>query len=454
MAKKHIDTEWLAGQISIRTTRGIATRTTNLIANGQLELGEKLPPLRELAYVMKVSPATLSNAWKELRKLRVITGKGRNGSWISGVRTSPGPSRFLNAHPSRMGQAGNYDNNTIDLSWSVPDPDLLPSLEKAMQHGVKVANLNSYDREKILPELREAVEARWPYKPEGFLVTNGGYSAIHAILHALYFAGAKIAVEDPTPMRILDIIEDMGVEPVPVACDENGPIPDALEEALMQEPQAFFYQPRLHSILGAKMTSQRSKSLAKILENSKIMIIEDDGLGDISSLPPLSLGKYFPDRVVHILSFSKALGPDLRVAVLSAPLSIISKIQSFRAFSSGWTSRIMQSATAWLLKDEATFKELEKAREIYKQRRESLYQAFDQYGVNAFRSRGEGFSIWLPVLDEQFAMITLASRRIAVLPGSKCSVYRTQALRISTSNLVDNYDYVAQAVRLVLKLSD
>lgn len=454
MAKKHIDTEWLAGQISVRTTRGIATRTTNLIANGQLELGAKLPPLRELAYVMKVSPATLSNAWKELRKLRVITGKGRNGSWISGVRTSPGPSRFLNAHPSRMGQAGNYDNNTIDLSWSVPDPDLLPSLEKAMQHGVKVANLNSYDREKILPELREAVEARWPYKPEGFLVTNGGYSAIHAILHALYFSGAKIAVEDPTPMRILDIIEDMGVEPVPVACDENGPIPDALEEALMQKPQAFFYQPRLHSILGAKMTSQRSKSLAKILENSKIMIIEDDGLGDISSLPPLSLGKYFPDRVVHILSFSKALGPDLRVAVLSAPLSIISKIQSFRAFSSGWTSRIMQSATAWLLKDEATFKELEKAREIYKQRRESLYQAFDQYGVNAFRSRGEGFSIWLPVVDEQFAMITLASRRIAVLPGSKCSVYRTQALRISTSNLVDNYDYVAQAVRLALKLSD
>jgi len=48
----------------------------------------------------------------------------------------------------------------------------------------------------------------------------------------------------------------------------------------------------------------------------------------------------------------------------------------------------------------------------------------------------------------------LASRRIAVLPGSKCSVYGTQALRISTSNLVDNFDYVAQAVRSALKLPD
>ncbi len=63
------------------------------------------------------------------------------------------------------------------------------------------------------------------------------------------------------------------------------------------------------------------------------MIIEDDGIADISSATPTSLGGRFPDRTVRILSYSKTLGPDLRLAVLSSSLSIVEQIQSYRAFS-------------------------------------------------------------------------------------------------------------------------
>ncbi|MCE3590314.1 aminotransferase class I/II-fold pyridoxal phosphate-dependent enzyme, partial [Escherichia coli] len=111
------------------------------------------------------------------------------------------------------------------------------------------------------------------------------------------------------------------------------------------------------------------------LSDSDALIIEDDGVGDISSLPPISLGDRFPDRVIHIVSYSKSLGPDLRLAVLSSSTRIVEQIQSYRLFSSGWTSRVLQSAVAFLIKDAATQLSLQRARGIYRERREGLMQA-------------------------------------------------------------------------------
>lgn len=446
-----ISTNWLASIITARSTRAIAVQTRDLVANGILPMGAKLPPLRDLAFAMHISPATLSNAWKELRKNHVITGKGRNGSWVSGIRTSPAPVRFMDTHLQWSEKVKDYSIPTLDLGWAVPDFNLLPRLDRAMQHGVKAAGLNSYERERILPELKDVICAIWPYQPEEFLVTNGGYSAIHIVLNTLNFAGAKIAVEEPTAIRIIDILEDIGAKILPVPCDMHGPLPSALEEVLEDEPQAFLYQPRVHSVTGAYVDQKRSQQLANVLKASKTLVIEDDGLGDISAQQTHSLGKIIPERVVHIRSFSKSLGPDLRVAVLSAPLSIILKLQSFRAFSSGWTSRIMQSAVAWLLQDNETARTLSHARSVYRKRRKALCSALAQRNIEIDSGVGEGLCLWLPVEDEKFAIVTLASRNIAVLPGSKCSIRNVQALRIATGNLVDEYGRVADALALSVK---
>ena len=155
--------------------------------------------------------------------------------------------------------------------------------------------------------------------------------------------GATVAIEDPTAMRLLDILEDRGARPLPVACDAEGPLPEALAQALAHKPTAFVYQPRTHSVTGRRVSPARLDALAAVLAESDTLIIEDDGIGEVSPLPPASLGSRFPDRVIHILSFSKSHGPDLRLAVLSAPAAIRRQIQSYRSFSSGWTSRLLQS---------------------------------------------------------------------------------------------------------------
>lgn len=412
--------------------------TSALIRAGALPVGAKLPPIRDLAFSLGVSPATISEAWSELRRQKIITGRGRNGTWVSG-------DRFI-AKPERLASSGNYGAEVLDLTMAVPDRTLLPRLEKALAYGALAENLNSYERNRILPELEAEVRATWPYDAEAFLATNGGYNAVYTLMHALVTPGAAVAIEDPTAMRLLDILEHLGARILPIKCDDQGPLPSALEDAMRYKPVAFLFQPRLHSVTGRTVTSQRLSALADVVRGSNMLIIEDDGIAEISNAPRLSLGTQFPDRVIHILSFSKTLGPDLRLAVLSSTQAIVEQIQSYRSFSAAWTSRILQASAAWLLREPSTVEVMHTARTTYQKRRDGLVQALAARGVEA--TAGSGLCAWVEVENEPFAMVTLAARGIAVQPGTKFSVLSANHLRVATSTLSDRCDEVADAIAL------
>ncbi|MGO8185575.1 aminotransferase-like domain-containing protein [Rhizobium leguminosarum] len=433
-----VEASWFAEKIADRSIRGIALETSALIRAGLLPIGTRLPAIRDIAYELHVSPATISEAWSELRRQKIISGRGRNGTWVSG-------DRFV-AKPERLASSGNYAAGVLDLTLAGPDAALLPRLAEAMAYGASVDDLNSYERSRIVPELKDAVSERWPYEAEAFLATNGGYNAVYTILHALVSSGSSVAIEHPTAMRLLDILEDLGVKIIPVVCDGEGPLPDSLSEALQHRPAAFLFQPRLHSVTGVAVSSSRLDQLGDVLEDSDTLIIEDDGVGDVSAAPPQSLGDRFAERTIHILSLSKSLGPDLRLAVLSSSAPIVDQIQSYRSFSAGWTSRILQGAAAWLLRDPATWQLIAEAREIYQQRRDALADALSEREIAI--PPGQGLCLWVPVVSEPFAMVTLAARNIAVNPGSKFSVLPSSHIRVATSTLSHRCEEAADAIAL------
>ncbi|TGQ46926.1 PLP-dependent aminotransferase family protein [Mesorhizobium sp. M00.F.Ca.ET.216.01.1.1] len=433
--------EWFAGRLGDRTMRGIARETGALIRSGALPVGTKLPPVRDLAFALGVSPATISQAWSELRRYKIIGGRGRNGAWVLADRFAARPERHLSG--------GNYGPGVLNLAIAEPDVALLPPLDVALARGARAEKLNSYERVRILPELEAAVRPSWPYDPGAFLATNGGYNAIYTLLHALVPHGAPVAIEDPTALRLLDILEDLDVPILPVECDREGPLPNSLARALQQRPAAFLFQPRVHSVTGACMSAARLEAVGDLLADTNVLIIEDDGIGDISDAPRISLGRRFPDRVIHILSYSKTHGPDLRLAVLSSSATIVEQIQSYRSFSAGWTSRILQAATAWLLQDGATAALVERAREIYRCRREHLRDELAKRSVEI--DAGFGLSVFIPVALESYALVTLAARGIAVYAGAKFSAQQTSAIRVATSILRDEHvKHVADSIALAV----
>ncbi|MDE1157496.1 MAG: PLP-dependent aminotransferase family protein [Neorhizobium sp.] len=433
-----IEASWFAQKIADRTIRGIALETSALIRAGALPVGTRLPAIRDIAYELRVSPATISEAWSELRKQKIITGRGRNGTWVSG-------DRFI-AKPERLASSGIYATGALDLTMAVPDVTLLPALGQAMMAGASVEGLNSYERSRIVPSLQQAAMKRWPYQPEAMLATNGGYNAVYTTLRAMVSPGSAVAIEHPTAMRLLDILEDLGVRIVPVLCDDQGPLPQSLETALQERVAAFLFQPRLHSVTGQTVTPKRLSALGDVLEKFDTLIIEDDGIADISSATPQSLGDRFPERTVHILSYSKTISPDIRLGILSSSATIVEQIQSYRAFSAGWTSRLVQGAAAWLLEREETWATIETARTIYQQRRNALAAALKERGIET--RPGSGLALWVPVVSEQFAMVTLAARNIAVNPGGKFSVLPSNHIRVATSTLSARVDEIADAIAL------
>lgn len=421
-----VDIDWLSEQISDASVKGIALAASTLIREGKIAVGMQMPAVRELAEKLGVSPATVSAAWGQLKKHKVLAGKGRSGVWVSGNTVMPRPIRFE--------KIGNYgDNIRADLSMASPDPALLPDLQPALLAALQSPHLNSYVREAISPVLLSAIKPRWPYAAEAFLATDGGFDAMNLVVQTLVSPGDRVVIEDPTATRLLDMLDNVGAEILPLACDDEGPLPEMLAALLQKSPVMVIYQPRTHSATGNSISVARQAALAQTLAQSATLIIEDDGLGDLSATPAWSLGNIFPDRTLHVRSFSKAYGPDLRLAVLSATAEMVRRIQAWRNFGVSWTSRILQDSVAWLLQDATTQETIAAARATYRQRRERMLTALAAHGLRL--PMRDGLSICIPVTSEQYAMITLAARGIAVLPGERCRLGPTQFIRVSIACL-------------------
>ncbi|MEO3789783.1 PLP-dependent aminotransferase family protein [Nonomuraea sp. B10E15] len=437
-----MDAAWLAERIGEPSARGIATVLTDLIRQGTVTADTRLPTVRALARELRVSSGTVAEAWSELRRHGMIRTDRRRGTVVLGPPDVPRPIRY-----ERIGHFG--DRLAIDLAIASPDPALLPPLESALAAAARTDRLNDYTRETITPRLRAAVEPDWPFAAQGWLAVGGGYEGVQLLCQTAALPGDRIAIEEPTAARLLDILETIGVQIIPVACDEDGPLPGALDRALRARPVAFVYQPRGQSPCGHAVTPERSAELAALLEPTATLIVEDDGIGELSVSPMVSMGTRFPDRTVLVRSYSKSHGPDLRIAIVGGAAEAVERVRVLRSFGTGWTSRILQDALAHLLGDAAARAGVERARDTYAGRRARLAAELSARGV---RTGGrDGLVLWVPVREESAALVTLAAHGISAAPGSRYVIDPAPAphLRLATARLTDDPGELAELADVI-----
>ena len=109
-----------------------------------------------------------------------------------------------------------------------------------------------------------------------------------------------------------------------------------------------------HNPAGVAISATRARSIAGLLEGLDTLVIEDDHANDISSAPLVSVGRWRPGRTVHIRSFSKSHGPDLRLAAVGGAGEVVTAVANRRMLGPGWSSRILQAVLVELLRDPAT----------------------------------------------------------------------------------------------------
>ena len=397
----------LRQRLTAHTSRALATAVSTAVGEGVLATDQLLPPIRTVAQELGISASTVSTAWEMLARAGVIRTDGRRGTRVT-TRHEAAPTRYRRAVRRSPGALK-------DLSLGVPDSSLLPDLAAALGR-LAPADFQSYLDEPLLPALSEVLSAQWPYRCDHLTVVDGAMDAVDQTLSQLVRVGDTVIVEHPTFPPFLDLIDAMGAKVRAVRVDDEGMVPEHLESALASHARVLLFQPRSHNPTGVSMSPRRARRLASVLANWGGWVIEDDSAGSISQVAPISLGRWRPESTVHIRSFSKSHGPDLRLAALSAPEAFMRSLVERRMLGQGWTSRLLQSLLLELLTRPASIAQVARARDHYGQRRAGLVAELDKLGIDVMGA--DGLNIWLPVRDENAATLLLASRAIAVAAGS------------------------------------
>ncbi|MGL4859500.1 MAG: aminotransferase class I/II-fold pyridoxal phosphate-dependent enzyme, partial [Enterobacteriaceae bacterium] len=266
------------------------------------------------------------------------------------------------------------------------------------------------------------------------------------ILHALLSPRAVVAVAVPISPVVLNILETLDATVIPVHSDYYGPVPASLLKALQHQPQLFIYQARNES--AGNEGCHRKQAIANVLSDSSMLLVEHDMMSSLSRQPVWSLGEYYPERTIHIVSYANAYGPDLRLAIVSGPCELIQKLQAFRYPSHSWNSRILQGALAWLLQDQQTQQAIADARVVYQRRRQALISALLDKDIKI--SKKDLFNIWLKVPCLPSAVSRLAARGVTVLVDKRCCDVGGYYIRITTSRLkIEQIDKIAESIATI-----
>ncbi|MGA4843286.1 aminotransferase class I/II-fold pyridoxal phosphate-dependent enzyme [Streptomyces sp. G45] len=426
--------------IAGRRAAEIATSVERAVGHGELEPGQPLPPMRELAVHLGVNPNTVAAAYRTLRERGVIETAGRRGSR---VRSKPATTA---REYSRM----DVPPGVRDVASGNPDTALLPSLAEAFAAAAERA-----DREPVLygeaavdPDLsrhaRRSLDADGV--PDGPLaVTSGALDAIERVLAARLKVGDAVAVEDPGWGSVLDLVSALGLRPVPVGVDDDGPLPDDVERALRSGARALLVTARAQNPTGAAVGAARARALRRVLAaHQETLVIEDDHGHGIVDLPLHTLCGA-TRTWAFVRSTAKAYGPDLRLAVLSGDAETVDRVQGRIRLGPGWVSKVLQRAVVHLWQGGAV-----DPREVagaYGRRRDALIAALAERGVSACGR--SGMNVWVPVPDETAAVARLLHAGWAVSPGARYRLGAPPGIRITVSTLTEgDITVVADAVAM------
>jgi DNA-binding transcriptional MocR family regulator len=398
-----------------RTPRGIAAAVSRAVTAGEVAPGERLPTVRDVAAQLGVSPATVSAAWSALRSAGLVVSRGRAGTF---VRERPEPALSPRVAGLRGPSSTGPGDVRLDLSRGTPDPALLPDLGPALRRVSERATTPGYQAEPVVPALRAVLAETWPHPGQSITVVDGATDGVARVLEQVVAYGDRVVLESPGFPPFFDLVEAIGGEVVPVGLDGAGVRPASLRRALETRPAAVVLQPRAHNPTGVSTTRSRARALAGVLRGaaSTPWVVEDDHSGAISTAPDVSLGAWLPDRVVHVRSFSKTHGPDLRIAALGGPPELVDGLVARRMLGPAWTSRMIQTILLDLLTTSRSMDEVAEARRQYYGRQSTLVAALASHGVEI--AQPDGINLWLPVRDERAAVLRLAAAGIRVAAGT------------------------------------
>lgn len=460
----------------------LADSLQQLIEQGTLRAGHRIPSVRRMALQRGVSISTVLQAYTVLENRGYLEARPQSGYYVKPrlpfeipepriARPMAKPAYVSTSDLTADFLARASDPACLQLGAACPDASLFPAQKLARLLGSVARNEPSligryalnWAYEPLTREIaRRYLQAGVALSHEEVVITVGCTEALNLALRAVTKPGDSIALETPAYFGILELIQSLNLRVLEIPTDSReGLSLDALREALASnDVKALFVMPSFQNPLGSCMPDEKKGKLYELLCTYDIPAIEDDIYGDIhfSEKRPKPLKAWDRDgRVMLCSSFGKTLAPGLRVGWIF-PGRWLDKVRRLKFTNTLGTPVVLQKTIANFLRDGGYDHHLRSIRRAYQNQLHLFSQAILRNfpaGTRLSRPHG-GFVLWaeLPAKVDTLKLHTDALKQhIAIAPGILFSVkerYRN-CLRINCG--IPWGEPIEQAIRTLGELA-
>ena len=426
--------------------RQLRAAIIDAIDSGTLGAGETLPSSRSLAESLGVSRSTVNLTYQELVAEGFLVAEERVGYAVH-----PDLDRATDAGADearrvdwggRLVDFGDFlvhlrkpadrHHHTYPFVVGAPDPALFPvaAWTRALRAAMSDEHLPTLIRDHIdaddphlLDQLRaEVLPARGiEASPEEILITMGAQNGLHLAAAALVHPGERVALEDPGYPDAAHIFVRAGAELVPCPVDDQGITLDGASDVSLAVVTPGHQYPTNVTL----SVSRRQQLLARA-DIDDLIIIEDDHNSEFRHFgrPVASLKSLdHSGRVVHLGSFSKYLGPGLRLGYVVAEAPLIAKMRDIRRYDMRHPPGLLTGTMALFIERGDYARSLRRVRTAMRERWEIAVAAVREHLGWEVNFPAGGTSLWLPGpehLDATALVEQAADRGVYAETGASC----------------------------------
>lgn len=324
--------------------------------------------------------------------------------------------------------------NMISLGGGLPSPESFPIelvgdlTNKVLKKYGPVAL--QYDRTEGFIPLRNALIEYLKDKLvikdiENVYITSGSQGLLDALGKLFISPGDYIAVEGPTYLAALQSFNSYEARYLQIKTDDEGLIPESLEEILKHNKVKFVYTvPTFQNPSGKTIKIARRQRIAEIIKEYDVLLVEDDPYSALrfsgEELPTIQ--SMAPDHVIYASTFSKIFAPGLRTGFFIAPEEIGKWLVIVKQGVDLNTNTFSQALATEYLEGGYVPAQIKKIIELYRPKLDAMINALDENLKDGFRwTRPDGgMFVWVEgpagVDMEEISLLTL-KKGMGFVPG-------------------------------------
>ena len=342
-------TNWqpLLAQTGRAKYRALVDSINKGIAEGALEPGQKLPPVRELAFRLNITPGTVARAYSILIEDGTLTAGVGRGTYVAETKAAivddnvAGMIDFFSPRIPDMGQTGLIREALKKIASDIPAKAL-------MQYPKRESNLPA--RKAFMAWMEETPIGH--YTQDDIVITHGGQNAILHVMQALLRGNDPVVlVDEVTFSGFRKAAELCRARVVGVPWDGEGPDPAALEE-LVQSTGASLYctSAEVNNPTTRPTSARRRREIAAVALRHGLHVLDDDCY-HMGAHTAESYRALLPDHGWYISSPSKMVSPSLRVGFTVPPRGWVGEMLRSVQFSHFGVSNVLTETFAHVMSD-------------------------------------------------------------------------------------------------------